>query len=247
MTPLIPGLEAHLVAEANVLATHRLHGRRRRRFRFGGTTFLSAFVLTSGAYAARDLWLPVLGSERRGYATPSETAVPADQLAAFGVLRRPATDADRGPAAKRALRFAGADTLNLRPSAVRVLGFARTGDALVLVPVGRQGHSESPASEGRDPLCLWLQTSAIAPNAGTFRCGSLDQVRAGRLVVNYGMRGAPGVVAGLVPDGVKRVSVGAGAGRVVVPVRNNAYIAEQARYTPLAEVRWINTDDAAPR
>src|SRR3954469_19952333 len=81
------------------------HRWRRRRFCRVGLFALGAAIVSGTAAAATGGWHPLLGSPDRGPRPhPARADVPADQLAALAILRRPQTDVDRGPLVRQALK-----------------------------------------------------------------------------------------------------------------------------------------------
>ncbi|MEV4418355.1 RNA polymerase sigma factor [Patulibacter sp. NPDC049589] len=220
----------------------RIPGRSSRRLWVAAT--LTGLVAAGGAAAATGLWSPSLGDDDRGRPSASASDVPADQLAAFAVLRRPATDADRGAAARAALRYVGGRFSGVRTDRVRAPAGA---PGTVLVPVARSSTGAA------DALCLFAPDRAAG--GGGISCWTTRQIREGhgslvavRLVTRDAVGGqerpadgaggtdrataegagaqpavAGGRRIGLVPDGVAAVR---GDDGTTAPVRDNAYVLE---------------------
>jgi hypothetical protein len=178
--------------------------------------------------------------------------VPADQLAALSILRRPQTAADRGPLVRQALRALDRDMMNgIHTAAIRVI-FQNPREIAILVPV--EEHFAPTRHAGRDGLCL-LSSSAASAQPAKYRrgwggtCGDLEMLRTsgigtgtspdpgGALVIN-GLPRHPRIRrVVLVPDGVARVTVRLRHGRsVTVPVHDNVY-----RYTTTASPAFMGT------
>lgn len=102
-------------------------------------------------------WHPLLGSPDRGpQPLAARAGVPADQLAALGVLRRPQTGADRGPLVRRALQVFNRETINgIHTDAIRLI-YQGPREAIVLIPAERVGpnHQGEPFPVQRNALCL---------------------------------------------------------------------------------------------
>jgi hypothetical protein len=242
MTVLLPSLCEDLAAAAERQAArgHTV----RRRARTG--TIAGAGVLALGGVAATaaTIWSPQLGDARRGHPTASASAPPADQLAVLGVLRRPATAADQGPATANALRFFDPSVQGIRSDYVRLLGTQPDGRAYVLVPA-KAYLSPDGGPTRADVLCLFAQDS----DGGGIGCFTTAQVRAGealgmseRLIDigtpvpagphALGVRTivAPGAqMYGLVPDGVRTVRISDAGGTLTVPVSANFFQATLPR------------------
>jgi hypothetical protein len=135
-------------------------GRRRLRpSRRIGLLAIGGVILAGTAVAATGGWHPVLGSPSRGpQPLAAHAPVPADQLAALAVLRRPQTATDRGPLVQQALRVLNRQSINgIQVDAIRVV--AKTSSEIsVLVPAERAGPRLKgvPASVSiqRNVLCL---------------------------------------------------------------------------------------------
>src|SRR5260370_114224 len=99
-------LEAQLVE-----AERRLAPRRARRRWVRKSIVIPAVIVATPvpALATTQPWNPTLGRPKlhdRPHGT-STTPVPPDVLSIFAVLRRPQTAADRGPIARKLLRYVG--------------------------------------------------------------------------------------------------------------------------------------------
>lgn len=179
---LLPGFADRLEARAEqVAARHRAidsgdatstpSSASRRRWRLIGGGTLVAVVAVSGAYAT-GLWRPQLGSNPADPPAASARPVAPELLHQLAVLRRPQTEADRGAAATAALRFPATRRTGIQTGAVRTVGLAGGGTA-VLVPMIDQ-------ASGAQELCLAVlaadQTDARA-------CATTAEVADGRLLV----------------------------------------------------------------
>jgi hypothetical protein len=215
-------------------------------------------VIVSGTAVAATSsgWRPLLGSSDRPRPLPATSTVPADQLAALAVLRRPQNDTDRGPLVQAALRKLDRRSVNgIHTDAIRVISHGPR-EVTVLIPVERFGHSlpgVSASTTGqRDVLYLMSGsyqnarnvtiTTAGKPKTVRFPAGydwggslgTLDTLRSTGIQTGTGPvvpDGRPEQVTNrivtLVPDRVARVKVRLRGGRsVTVPVENNIY-----RYT----------------
>ncbi|MBB4662609.1 hypothetical protein [Conexibacter arvalis] len=133
---------------------------------------------------------------------------PPRLLAAFAVLRRPQTDADRADCG------VGVPERPLNPSAVRLAGRDATGGRVFVAPVGavpdldaRRGgdrgpQHELPASARQPLLCVVI----VGPSTGGGGCATSSHVGRGRFV---GSSFADGVarVVGLFTDGIAAVEL----------------------------------------
>lgn len=245
MTAVLPELSDDLAAAAERLAlappsTTRKRRRSRARFVALGT---AAIVGAGGvATAATGLWSPQIGD---GSDTPSiaRDAPPQAQLDAFGVLRRPQTDADRGENSEYTLKFFGR-LRGVRLDYVRLLGTEAGGAGYVLVPAASedadglrarlralkaQHDGRAAPVPSKDPLCLFARNPG--GGGGGVNCASLQQVLDGRAVMGRSSAGGPLTQFGLVADDVAQVRAGDGAGAPVVDVRDNFFEIT----TPIAE------------
>jgi hypothetical protein len=239
-------------ALARAVATRS--GRRRwwHPSRRAGLLALGAIIVSGTAVAATGGWHPILGSDHGTPPLAANAGVPADQLAALAILRRPQTDTDRGPLVQSALRVLSRHMINgIHTDAIRVI-FHGPRELTVLVPAERIGHRVKGVAASktiqRDVLCLM---SASSPDARTWTvtqrgkpktirvpagytgwgmtCGGLDMLRT--TGIQTGTSPGPGLPklpavrrVTLVPDGVARVTVRLRHRRsVTVPVRDNVY------------------------
>ena len=123
---------------------------------------VGAVVVTGTAVAATGTWRPLLGSDRHPRPQAARSAVPADQLAALAILRRPQTAADRGPLVQQALRVLDRRTINgIHTDAIRVI-FRDRGQVAILVPAERIGNPVHPATLQRHLLCLISSSHAAS-------------------------------------------------------------------------------------
>jgi hypothetical protein len=275
---VLPALRAQVLAAA----TSRAHAvapvrpPRRRRLRAGLLAF-GAIAVTATALAATGAWSPQVGDDRRGHPTISASSVPQDQLAHFGVLRRPATDADHGAQVRYALRYLDARSFaGVRTDAVRLV--STEGNGYVLIPTEEAtlgGHAAAAGAPPDNSLCLFAIDST---DGGGLSCWSTAQILAGRAVL-FSMKMAPLSPAeraavqkaakeahgkafsapGVRPRTTGEVTlaglvpdgvatVEAGAAGVRVPVADNFFVAHVPEGgAPL--VRWLDADgkDVTPR
>jgi len=176
MTVLFPELSDDLGEAAERRA-------RPRRIRilpmFGGT--LAVVAVAGAATAATGVWRPQIGDERRGTPSISASAVPADQLEIFGVLRRPAGPEDRNAEVRQVLKLIGRGVRGVRTDAVRFLAPASgTSGAQILVPAQRAHGID-------DALCLYVVDPADGAGSS---CFTTEMVSAGTAVLST-MKQAP--------------------------------------------------------
>lgn len=207
----LQSLYADAFAESGDGAERRGVPRRWWSSRRLGVLAISGVIVGGTAIAATiGGWHPLLGSPDRG-AQPlaARAGVPADQLAALGVLRRPQTDADRGPLVRRALRVFNRETINgIHTDAIRLI-YQGPREAVVLIPAERVGpnHKGQPFPVERNALCLMsgsyqdarstIVTSGGKPKTMRFpagytwgmACGGLEMLR------------TTGIQTGTSPDG----------------------------------------------
>src|SRR5262249_50822593 len=89
-----------------------------------GIAWCAAGAVAAGgsALAASAGWHPILGDSHRGHPREARAPVPADQLAALAVLRRPQTDADRTRHVRFVLRLLVAGEISgVHVDAIRLL------------------------------------------------------------------------------------------------------------------------------
>lgn len=156
----LQSLYADALAEPDDGTGTRGHRRRWWSSRRLGVLAIGGVIVAGTAIAATiGGWHPLLGSPDRGpRPLAANTGVPADQRAALAVLRRPQTNADRGPLVEKALRVLDRRTINgIHTDAIRVISHGPR-ELAVLVPADRVGpHIEGvPASISiqRHVLCL---------------------------------------------------------------------------------------------
>jgi len=274
----LPELRAVVLATA----ARRAHGashptpareRSHRRALRTGMFAIGAVLVTASALAASGVWRPQLGDDHRGRPTISSSPVPAQQLAAFGVLRRAATAADHGPQVRYALRYLDGQAFGgVRTDAVRLLSAA--GNGHVLIPATR-------ASSKRDALCLfaidpadggglscWTTAEILAHKATQLSLEAPQmsprerqaQIRAvrkaakaahGRAFTVPGMQPPMGdhtTISGLVPDGVAAVQISHGTAAQQATVANNfftATIRQAPASVPIGPltVTWLDSAD----
>jgi hypothetical protein len=157
----------------------------------------------------------------------SHRPVPRDQLAAFAILRRPPTAADRSQAVRSLLRLVPASEVRgVHMDAVRVLG--KRGNRLtLLVPMER---TSIPVM--RDGLCV---LTALENGSG-MTCGTLADIR------KHGRVGFTVPPLGLVPDGVASVKVRVRGGHTITaPVRNNFYVLDDGEI-PIRPPVWLDVN-----
>ena len=187
-------------------ASRRRAGADPRRSR--AAVALACFLIAACAAAVPAL----LGGSAQRSATPpaAVAAVSPAQAASFAILRRPLRASDAF-----APLHAGAGPLGANPDLARTLREPRGGLSAGLVSV-------VPASSA---VCLRVP---FTDGAAQWWCQGLARARAGNLILALRPPGALSaggvqVLVGLVPDGVRSVTViTAGAARVV-RVRDNVY------------------------
>lgn len=252
------GLDEQLSASAARLAQRLALQRRRRRLIV--TTVLALLAVAGVAAAARQVWSPSLGDDKRGHPTASTDPPPESQLALLGVLRRDANEHDRDAPALNALRFLDPSLKGIRTDWVRVV---RSGDdrtTSVMVPVAQ-------AKDKRDAVCLFTPDT----DGGALSCWTTAEIQSGAAVMGLGGRvptlddlrrrkdgtigtdvhpvkvtraSVTGVVMGLVPDGVAQVEVpgspASHGGRV--SVTDNFFAAVGHPPQDPSQIRWFADD-----
>lgn len=242
---------------ADTGATTAVRGRRRwRPSRRIGLLAIGGVIVSGTAIAATGPWHPVLGSPDRGPRPLAASAgVPAGQLAALAVLRRPQSSVDRGPLVRRALQVLSRQTINgIHTDAIRVIS-REPRELSVLVPVERVGHSlkgvPASISTQRDALCLmstsyqeartWRIRQGGKPKTIRFpagyggwgmTCGGLDRVRTTGIQTGT----SPDSSGGLILNGLPRhptlrmvVLVPDGVARVTVRLRHGRSVTVPVR------------------
>jgi hypothetical protein len=166
--------------------------RRRRRARRAGLLALGVVVVSGTAFAATAPWRPQLGSENRGLRPrAAQSSVPQEQLAALAILRRPQTEADRGPLVRDALRHLSRDVIDgVHTDAVRVL-FQNRREVAVLIPAQR-GPRHGLPGERKHVLCLMAASYAEARTMTIKQKGKRKRIR-----VPAGYDGWGGTCAGM--------------------------------------------------
>jgi hypothetical protein len=202
--------------------------RRRRPSRRGLISVAVAFAAAATTLAATHPWSPAVGTKRfhEPPVSISRSAPPARELALLGVLRRPQTAADRGPATRTALRFVGPKgNRGVRLDYVRALG----GGAATLIPV-RTARLTTPAVP--DALCVFYADPAAS--GGARFCWSLGDLVAGRARGEIGTH-----LFGLVPDVVATVKVTFDDGTTAsVPAADNFFDLSAPR--PVRKIAWLD-------
>ncbi|MDA0167926.1 hypothetical protein OJ998_02420 [Solirubrobacter taibaiensis] len=163
----------------------------------------------------------------------SRSPVPADQLAAFAVLRRPQTPGEQSEVLALFKGVKGERYAGIRADAIRVLARTR-GEIAALVPMERGRFGPDTNTDVLDPLCL---LRAKGRGYG-LTCGALADVLAGQVRWTR-------PPAGLAPDVAARVRLRVRGGRTItLTPRNNFY--DAAAIDPslvgLQPPRWINAD-----
>ena len=233
---LFPELRADLVGAME-------HGPRARRPPLAAAVAAAVAAIAIGALALAPAprherpvqappWQPVLGDDHRGHPTVATGPVPAEQLAALAVLRRPQTARDRSPAVQKLLALLNADTDHgVHVDGIRLL--ARHGDRVtILIPMERFGTPIRGARHSviHDALCLMAGVS----NGAGGTCGSLADLERRGL-------GWPGPPFGLVPDGVASVKLRIRGGRTIgAPVRGNLYDVRDAGVFAIQPAHWFD-------
>ncbi|MDO9353173.1 MAG: hypothetical protein Q7T55_05730 [Solirubrobacteraceae bacterium] len=186
MKPLFPDVAERLRAAADERehpAPHELPSRPRRSsrrpgWRTGLVALAGGLLISTGAYAARGLWQPELGTEN---GRPTAIAGPPSMslVDRFAVLRRPQTEADRGAASQQALKFTGSADDGVRTDFVRRLEPAGTDDAVVLVPI--------TMGDGSERLCVWVGPREAREGVGGSRgCGTAREALQGSMWIGIG-------------------------------------------------------------
>lgn len=153
---------------------------------------------------------PPSAARQNVVALPEIQSVPAAQAASFSILRRPLRPSDAFAAIRP-----GAGPLGANPALARTLHEATGGLSAGIVSV-------VPANGA---LCLRVPFSA---GGAQWFCDPLAAAREGRLVMALRpggrLRSGEQLLVGLVPDGVRAVTVTTAAGSVLsVPVRSDVY------------------------
>jgi hypothetical protein len=211
---LLPEVEDALMAAADRRARKPARPRRSRGVR-GAVALLAALAVAGTAVAATSGWPPILGNGSDAI-RPAQSPVPGDQSAALSVLRRPQTDADRGPDVQATLKSlpSGGESHGVRLDAVRRLAGGPTpGLAVILAPQERFGQ-DPPGPAGprvKDALCVLYPSGPRTVAGGQISgaavsCWTTREVLAGN-AKGLAPAGDNWHFYGLVPDGVARVAI----------------------------------------
>lgn len=173
-------------------------------------------VVSAAAAAAASSLLFVGPSASRERMTPTVTevhAVPPAEAASFAILRRPLRSSDAFAAV-----HAGSGPVGANPALARTVSEPKSGLSAGVVSV-------VPANGW---VCLRVP---FAKGGAQWWCQTLALARSGKLVMALlsagPLRAGEQLLVGLVPDGVRAVTVAAAGGvRRSVPVRSNVYDAQ---------------------
>jgi hypothetical protein len=210
-----------------------------------GLLAVGALIATGSAVGATGAWHPILGDDHRGHPQAAHAAIPANQIAALGVLRRPQTDRDRERDVQAILRLLPRGSINgVHTDGIRVLR-RRPDGATILVPAERVGrHDKGYASSiRRQVLCVLTS----APSGAGGACGDLRQLRTTGIGA-AGTRTDTGFLTGaLVPDGVAHVVIRLRHHRYLgAAVRDNYYEIDTGNeLAPAWGVRWLDAQGHA--
>lgn len=177
---------------------------------------------------------PSSARESRSGSSISQSPVPADQLAAFAVLRRPQTPDEQAEVLALLEGGKGQPYEGIRANAIRILARTR-GQIVALVPMERGRFGPDPSKHVLDPLCV-LRGSKQGGYGVT--CGTLADVLSGR--VRWTLP-----PAGLAPDVATRVRLRVRGGRTITLTPRNNFYDAAAIDRSLAGIqppRWINAD-----
>jgi hypothetical protein len=261
---LLPEVHDSLASAIGRTVAPAVRAPRDRRPRLNGSRrtalLMAAGVLATGAaLAATAPWSPIVGNDQQGHPTTSVAPLPADELAALGVLRRPQTDPDRSPEIAAMLKVLNPNVDNgVHPDDIRLLQSQPAGFS-VLVPIDRDvtnapGYGGPPQVDN-NVLCLFVAspptsrgaTDATATVYGQ-KCGTVADLKAGRILMG-GQYGGRLTLTGLVPDGVTTIQLPLRNGTTITaPVTNNSFHintdAPDGSYED-APIRWLRSDAAA--
>lgn len=178
---------------------------RRRPSRRIGLLAVAGVIVTGTAVAATSGgWRPLLGSADRPRPLAATSSVPADQLAALAVLRRPQTEADRGPLVQEALRKLSRETINgIHTGAIRVL-FRAPREVVVLVPAQRAGPriKSVPSSTSTQRDALYVMAGSYQ-NARTWKITSGGKPKTIRFPAGYHWGATAGTLQTLRTTGIQ--------------------------------------------
>jgi hypothetical protein len=233
----LPELERMLTITAGKHVRRSSKARRIGGWRASRVALVGAACLAFGgtAMAATGVWSPSIGSEA-SYSPPPRLAtngIPAEQVAALGVLSREPDAQDRGPEVEKTLTTLGSYFADgIRPDSVRYLEpRGEHGEAVILFSAESSVFTDSP-----DPVCVATPSrggaGATNGEAGA-ECFEFDKILAGEAftsVVGFrfedGEATSPGhgEGSGLVPDGVASVTAEFDNGfELTVPVTDNYF------------------------
>jgi hypothetical protein len=226
---------------------------RRRPPRRAGLAAFGALLVTGSAFAAAtgSGWHPILGDDHRGHPQEAHAGLPAAQLAALGVLRRPQGSGDRVTDVRSLLRLLSRGEINgVHTDAIRLLRRHPYGST-ILVPAERVGRHDpgTPSTIHRHVLCVLTGLSpstrgraAISAGAGAGQsCGDLRQLQTTGI---GGITRSPDglITAALVPDGVAHVVIRLRHHHYLrADVHDNFYeVNTGTEFAPGWGVRWID-------
>lgn len=203
MTSYLDALRAQLVSASDRLTeeappAHRPARRGWRRSPRVLAVGIAALATSATALAATAPWRPLFGEPGSPQPTIAADAPPQDQTTTLGVLRRAQTDADRGAATQRALRFFGTSTEGVHTDYIRRLPQGQGRLAAVLLPA-RSWHVAQ--LDKTDVACLFV-AEADQAQGGAKACYTTDEIQRGFADGSLGH-----VAFGLVPDGVAQVEL----------------------------------------
>jgi hypothetical protein len=190
-----------------------------------------------GEIGYRTVW-PVLYDHRE--------ADMSDDLASYlGILRRPQTDADRGPRVQVVLKLLSTrGVTGVDRDGVRLLAERPDGVTLLIPRMGADlQDARHRSSVQPEALCLVRSNDRLyrsqgmgdpGPLSGSMTCGSVADLCAGRIAFAI-------PPAGLVPDGVASVELTLRNGTVLTAeVHNNAYELPTSDLLPDdGPIRWL--------
>jgi hypothetical protein len=174
-----------------------------------------------------------------------------DPASHLRILRRPQTDADRGPRVQAVLNLLSTrGVTGVDRDGVRLLAERPDGVTLLVPRTGADLHdARDPSSVQPQVLCLVRSNDRLYVSqgmadsglvSGGMTCGSVADLCAGRIAFTI-------PPAGLVPDGVASVELRLSDGTVLrAEVRDNAYDLEIRNLRPDTwRIRWLSADGSA--
>lgn len=211
-----------LYADAVSVAQRRAEGPRHRRRRWPsrriGLLAVGGVIVSGTAVAATaGSWRPLLGSPDRPRPVAASGGVPADQLAVLAVLRRPQTDADRGPLVRAALSKLDRRMVDgIHTDAIRVIAHGRR-EVTVLIPVQRIGGRVEgvPPSRSMQRNVLYVM-SASYQHARTRTITSGGKTKTIRFPAGYNWGGTYGTLETLRTTGIQTTTSPDGSGGLVL-------------------------------